>query len=423
MLGGVQSIVLPYYSAHRWFVAFSGGLDSCVLLHFLSHLDNTPPITAVYIHHGLQQAADDWQAHCQAMAESVGVEFLAIKVAVDASGNVEEHAREARYQAFSDLLMPEDCLFVGHHADDQAETFLYRLMRGAGLRGLAAMPKSRVLGQGVLVRPLLEVPLKQLEAYARQHQLAYVHDPSNDETHYDRNYLRHQVLPTLATRWPAMPKSIARSVGHLREAQILLDELAAEDCKKYATRQHQLPCFQLSDWCNLSAARQSNVLRYWLHQYGVVLSNQQYQQLQEEVIAAKADAMPVLLLEDKVIRRYQQALYICPKHEVARISPQLWHASKPLTLEGIGTFYLDTPCDVQLTVRPREGGEHIRLPNAKHHKKLKQVLQEAQIPPWLRDQLPLFYYEEQLIAVADILLADQAKERLQGARILRRNSD
>ncbi len=423
MLGGVKSFILPYYSARRWFVAFSGGLDSCVLLHLLSQLDDTPPITAVYVHHGLQQAADDWQEHCQTMAEDLGVDFTAIKVSVDTSGNIEEHAREARYQAFTDLLTENDCIFVGHHGDDQAETFLYRLMRGAGLRGLAAMPKSRPLGQGTLVRPLLEVPLEQLEAYAKQQQLSFVHDPSNDEDHYDRNYLRHRVLPTLAKRWPAMPSSIARSVAHLREAQVLLDELAAEDCQTYASTQHQLACFQLSQWQNLSAARQSNVLRYWLHQHDVLLSSKQYQQLVSDVIGAKADATPLLMLENKVIRRYQQTLYICPKQEPHEFIPQQWHTIKPLTLEGIGTFALDKPCDVTLSVRQRQGGEQIRLANAKQHKKLKHALQEAQIPPWLRDQLPLFYYEEQLIAVADMLLADKAAELLQGARIVRLNNE
>jgi len=246
-----------------------------------------------------------------------------------------------------------------------------------------------------------------------------VHDPSNDQLHYDRNYLRHRVLPALAERWPAMSQSLARSIAHLEEAQSLLDELAQADCRQFAAQRYQLPCFIFNDWQKLSPARQSNVLRYWLYKEGLLLSSQQFQQLIHDVIGAKDDASPQLVLQNNVIRRYQKALYICPRQEAVSIVPQHWHTIKPLTIAGLGVFTLDKPCDVLLMVKQREGGEKIRLPNAKQHKKLKQVLQEAHIPPWLREQLPLFYYEEKLIAVADLLLADKATELLQGAEIIR----
>src|SRR5690606_6680015 len=179
----------PWRNAPAWRVAFSGGLDSTVLLHLLTRfaqVHDTPPLRAVHIHHGLQAAAEGWPAHCQRLCDELGVELQVIHVQVVPGASIEQAARDARYAAFADVLEPDEVLLTGQHREGQAETLLFRLLRGAGLRGLAAMPAERGLGQGRLVRPLLAVSRAQLQAYADEHGLGWVEDPSNTDTAFAR---------------------------------------------------------------------------------------------------------------------------------------------------------------------------------------------------------------------------------------------
>lgn len=188
-----------------------------------------PPLRAIHIHHGLQAAADAWPAHCQAICDNFDVELQVIHVQVSPGASLEQAARDARYAAFSQVLGPGDILFTGQHRDDQAETLLFRLLRGAGLRGLAAMPGQRALGQGSLVRPLLACSRQHLQDYAQAQGLTWIEDPSNVDTQFARNYLRGEVMPHLQQRWPQASQNFARAAEHLGEALGLLDELAQED--------------------------------------------------------------------------------------------------------------------------------------------------------------------------------------------------
>ena len=190
----------PWRQAKRWRVAFSGGLDSTVLLHLLAHLaknHSLPALSAIHIHHGLQAAADAWPAHCQAICDALGVPLAIVHVHVDAGASLEQAARAARYGAFIEATQPGDVMLAAQHRDDQAETVLFRLLRGTGSRGLAAMPTQRPLGRGHLLRPLLDVSRAELEAYAREHRLLWIEDPSNADQQFSRNYLRQQVFPVL----------------------------------------------------------------------------------------------------------------------------------------------------------------------------------------------------------------------------------
>ncbi|NLC09122.1 MAG: tRNA lysidine(34) synthetase TilS, partial [Gammaproteobacteria bacterium] len=196
----------PWQRAPAWCVAFSGGLDSTVLLHILATQippSSRPALRAVYIHHGLQQAAEDWPAHCQSVCEQLGVALSVIKIKVAQQASVEQAARNARYAAYAEHLQPEELLLMAQHQDDQAETLLFRLLRGSGVTGLQAIPRQRALGQAHLLRPLLGIARQELEDYAQQHQLNWVEDPSNAEEYFDRNFLRRQIIPLLKQRWPA----------------------------------------------------------------------------------------------------------------------------------------------------------------------------------------------------------------------------
>lgn len=417
MPGGIDEQLLPYLTARHWYIAYSGGLDSSVLLHILAGFPQRPALTAVHIHHGLQADADSWQQHCQHQAAALGVDFRAIQVKVAADANVEANARAARYDALSALLQPGDCLFMAHHRDDQAETLLYRLLRGAGVRGLGAMSVTRPLALGTLVRPLLAMSRQQLLDYAHQQQLVYVDDPSNQQLQYDRNFLRHQVLPVLQQRWPAAVDNLARAAQHQQQAQSLLDEVAEEDLPALTDTALGCPRLHLLVWQQLSMARRHNALRYWLQQQGIALSAAQWQVLLDNVIDAAPDAMPQLQVAGKLLRRFDYALYLCPLTAEAGFTAFDWHTVKPCHIAGVGSFRLTQPGDLVLQVRARQGGEKIQLAGHTHQRKLKQLLQEMRVPPWQRDRLPLFFYQGKLIAVADLLVSEEAVRLLGEARI------
>ncbi len=192
----------PWRKAPAWHIAFSGGLDSTVLLHLLASAEALPPLSAVHVHHGLQSAADTWPSHCQSICDRLGVPLRVMRVQVQPGASLERAARDARYRAFTEVIGAGEVLLTGQHRDDQAETLLFRLLRGAGVRGAAAMPVHRPLAGGHLVRPLLDVSRTELVAYADEHQLKWIEDPSNADMQFSRNYLRHRVIPTLTERWP-----------------------------------------------------------------------------------------------------------------------------------------------------------------------------------------------------------------------------
>lgn len=261
----------PWRNAANWRIAFSGGLDSTVLLHLLVTLSQRqplPPLSALHVHHGLQAVAEAWPDHCRSVCAALGVPLDVVAVQVRPGPSVERAAREARYAAFVAAIHRNEVLLTAQHRDDQAETLLFRLLRGAGVKGLAAMPAQRPLGQGHLLRPLLDVPRAELEAYARQHGLSWIEDPSNDDHRYARNYLRQRVFPVLAKQWPQASTTLARSAAHMGEAQGLLDDLAQIDLAQAATPGAfdwlGLQSLALAPLRALSPARQRNALSHWL---------------------------------------------------------------------------------------------------------------------------------------------------------------
>lgn len=422
MLERLKQQVSPYLQARRWLVAYSGGLDSQVLLHALHVLcrenPEFPPLSAIHVNHQIQSLANDWEEHCRQQAMSLGVEYLSFRVDIDASRNIEEHARTARYQIFTDILQEGDCMFFAHHLQDQVETFFYRLFRGAGVKGLLAMTQARNLGNGLLVRPMLTFERADLELYASLHQLCYVEDPSNRDIGFDRNFIRHQVLPSVQTRWPAINTVIQRTITHFDEVNDLLDELAADDLNLMDPQGGPEPSIHLQPLLMYSPARQRNTLRYWLLKHGISLSSQQTVELFGSVVAAKEDAMPLLKAGNAVLRRYKARLYITA-NIVPGSTEMNWNGLQVCVVPGYGKLSLSMPVDVDLQVRFRKGGEEIKPVHDVHTRKLKTLLQEWDIPPWQRTCLPLVYCNGELIAVADLILSVNAKFCLQGAKIIR----
>ncbi|MEX0951514.1 MAG: tRNA lysidine(34) synthetase TilS [Gammaproteobacteria bacterium] len=409
LAGYLRQLSLP----QNFLLAYSGGMDSHVLLHALSCI--TAPgwsVAAVHINHGLHPAAGDWAQHCRQTCERLQVPITVIDI--DASPRAGESpeacARIARYTALGAHLAPGQVLLTAHHLDDQAETCLLQLLRGSGVRGLAAMPARQTFAKGEMVRPLLEINREELLVYARSEQLNWVEDNSNQDVQFDRNYLRQQVMPVLQARWPAANRSFSQSSRHAAEASELLDELAAGDLQR---GQHSTDQLDLRILSGLPALRSSNVLRYWLHSANVrPPGRKRLQEFVRQLQQANVDRTPRLVWDDVELCCYQHTLYLL-KALPYRLStdtlqcnikamPELPYGQ--LRLEhavgtGLAYHYLQ---DNNLRIRFRHGGEKIQLAGHAEHKTLKNILQEHKLPPWLRDFLPLIYYDNILVMIPGI---------------------
>ncbi|MBA1148149.1 tRNA lysidine(34) synthetase TilS [Ectothiorhodospiraceae bacterium WFHF3C12] len=391
-------------------VAYSGGRDSHVLLHLAVHarLD----VRAVHVDHGLHPDSGDWADHCEAVCRSLGVALTRKSVNVDAEGpsGPEAAARAARYRAFREILEPEAVMLTAHHRDDQAETVMLRILRGAGLRGLAGIPRERQLGRGWMLRPLLDVPRAEIDAYAREHALIWFDDPSNESPDPDRNYLRQFVMPAFESRWPAAAQMLGRLAGQAREDARLLDELADLDLKTCA----DADSVSVSALKRLDRARQRNVLRRWLRlRDRRPPSAARLEAGLDALLSAAADREPVLRWEEGLIRRYRDRLYLLgSRTTVPPEAVYAWDMAGVLVIPGIGRLSISETHEGErlsavlldredITVRLRRGGERIRLPGSAHHRPLKTLFQEAGVPPWERRRTPLVYAGDALACVGE----------------------
>lgn len=293
-------------------VGFSGGLDSTVLLHLLASSSSLHHrLVAVHVNHGISPNALSWQEHAARFCLGMGVPFSAHSVRIHQRANLEEEARKARYGVFSSLTASDACVILGHHLDDQAETLLLNLFRGAGVDGLAAMPQWGHCGAGDLFRPLLSCSRKQLEDYARAYQLSWIEDESNQDLHYSRNLLRHQIIPLLEKKWPGVAKNIARTALHCQQARANLEALAQVDCEALLTEDKALRLAPLKEW---TEERRANAVRFWLKEQGLPLpGTRTFLRLINEVLLARDDAMPLVSWGGIEVRRYRGCFYLDKK--------------------------------------------------------------------------------------------------------------
>ncbi|MGZ9737317.1 tRNA lysidine(34) synthetase TilS [Pseudomonas sp. GNP012] len=400
----------PWRNAATWRIAFSGGLDSTVLLHLLAHLAKTeslPALCAIHVHHGLQAVADAWPEHCRSVCATLGVSLQIVRVQVQPGASLERAARDARYHTFAEVTGPGDVLLTAQHRDDQAETLLFRLLRGAGVRGLSGMPRQRSLGKGHLLRPLLDVTRAELEAYASTHGLSWIEDPSNQDRQYSRNYLRHQVLPVLVQRWPQAVATMARSAAHLTEAQGLLEELADMDLRNANSVSEfawlGLRSLELASLAQLSDARQRNALSHWLEPLTRLPDTDHWSGWQD-LRDASGDACPVWRLADGELQRAGGRIWWLSGRWLRPLPVAgVWQDPRsPLVTPDNGTLSLTGQIpDGPLQIRYREGGEVMALPG-RGHRDLKRLLNESGVPSFVRGRLPLLYKDGQLLAVANL---------------------
>ena len=398
--------------AGRYSVAWSGGVDSTALLHGLLELGAVHPgmaLRALHVEHGLHVDAPRWARHCRTKAAELGVALEVLRVQVVTNGRgPEAAARQARYAALESRLAPGECLLTAHHLDDQAETVLLQLLRGAGPRGLSGMPAARPFGAGVHLRPLLGFGRDAIHAYACRARLEWLEDPANEDERFARSYLRRKVMPALRARWPRASRSISRAARHQAAAAALVEGAAAQAAGPLIEGE----CLRADGLAGLEAPLQHAVLCHWIRSRGFPLpGSARIATILDDVLHCRADAAPLVSWPGAELRRYRRRLYLlAPLEPLIPPCQPAWRTDRPFELPadlgslravpaiGAGIRAVDV-----LRVAFRAGGEHIRPVGAAHAKSLKKLLQESAIVPWMRGRVPLVYAPGGgLAAVADL---------------------
>lgn len=407
LLEVVRSLPTP----GRYWVGYSGGRDSSVLLHALASIEEQlpAPLAAIHVDHGLHPDSAHWAAHCRTVCRALGVpmEEQRLGLVRQPGDSMEQVARDARYHAIGERMEPGEMLLTAHHGDDQVETFLLQLLRGAGVSGLAAMPLLREWANGWLARPLLGYSRADLEGWAAEQGLGWQEDTANADLTIPRNYLRHEIIPRLKRRWPALVATTSRSASHCADAKELIEEVAWDDLAAAGlTSPWQLSLDSLS---SLSAARQRNLLRFWIRSQEVAVPGHQIiERILREVLHASGQSEPLVQWNGGEIRRYRNRLYLLPGLPPVPTQTLSWDGEKPLELpHGLGVLRFEQPAaQIQppLEVTFRREGLKCRPAGREGSRSFKRLCQDLAIPPWLRPLLPLLRYKGALVAVADYTL-------------------
>ena len=398
--------------AKRYLLAYSGGLDSHVLLHALSVLqsDLCIEILAVHVNHNISQHAEEWKVHAESVCDELGIKYKLIEVdaSIPSGKSPEDWARQLRYRALEEEVNCRDILFTAHHKDDQAETLLLQLLRGAGPKGLASMPKQRVFGGGLHIRPLLGFTRKSLHDYAQEHSLNWIEDDTNCDTRYDRNYLREKVLPILHGRWTGLSETLTRAATNQADVVNLLEDLAKVDMKVCYQQKYQ--SLDVNMMKKLSNLRQGNLVRYYIQSQSLPAPDRaKLAHILNDVVNSKHDAVACVSWNGAEVRRYAEhlvAIKPLPAHDVNEVVQ--WELNHPCKISGetldmkpgLGTGIKKDALSTSIKVSFRRGGEKIMPAGRKHHYELKKLFQEIGVPPWQRERIPLLFVDEKLIAVA-----------------------
>lgn len=393
-------------SVKRFYVAYSGGLDSQVLLHLMWTFQKKQTqyeLCAVHVHHGLHCDASEWQAHCERFCRRLSIPFEHFHV--DARPSVgespEAKARAMRYHILSSRITQDAVLMTAHHQDDQIETFFLQLFRGSGLKGLAGMSACTPFAKGHLLRPLLNFSRERLLVYANKHQFEWIEDPSNHDVNFSRNYLRHEILPLLQKRWPGLSRTVTRTMRYCKEMRRRLDsemKTLFEHCLTEDPAVLSMVALNKHDH-----QTQSEIIRQWLQYLKLPTPQKTHMdQILKTVVQSRDDAMPCVYFSGVVIRRFQQKLYVSRYSDVVREKQDfhlLWEGQTELELPG---------CSLRFVVRQQQGqgicrealtASPVFISSRRCGKSVKKRFQELSIPPWERSSIPFLYQGDRLVSI------------------------
>ena len=409
-LNSLKDFFNSYNKVSKFIVGFSGGLDSTTLLHVMHAFEL--PVHAVHINHNLFKDSDIWEQHCKEFCKQQGINLSVEHLTIDkvTKKSIEELARNARYQSLFQFVGEQDALVTAHHKNDLAETLILQLMRGSGPPGLAAMQKDSTTKYGRQLRPLLDCSRDDILEYADNNSLKWIEDPTNQNTDFNRNYVRMEILPRLMERWPATLQTLSRVVELQANTLQCLRDLANVDLSKAKTDDSHV--LNIGVLQTIHEVRLLNALRGWISNHAMrAPSKKLLEQIAKDIVYKQStDTSPVQTWEDGEIRRYRDRLYLMkplPEHDPSQVLK--WNINQPLLIESLGLSLSRSdleqnsvsipPGTDMLTIRFRQGGERLKPFGKKHHRSLKNLFQEADLPPWQRDRIPLIYYQDELISV------------------------
>ena len=388
-----------FSKANKVWIGFSGGVDSHVLLHALANqisVEQKQKLAVLHVHHGLSVNADAWLRHCESICENLGVSFLVERVQLETQASLEDAARNARYQAFQKCMGAQDVILLAHHAGDQVETVLFRILRGTGGKGLSGIPYERPLGYcgARLIRPLLAASKNDIEDYAQQHQLMWIHDESNVDERFTRNFLRQSIVPVLKERFPKMEQNIVSSAQRIATDYAMLSQFAQQQLVLWC---NEFGGLDLSYIVDKSIEERLFWWRHFLQDKGVSLPQAQLESV-ENMFSSAQDKQPEFEFSHGRIMRHQHAVYLLPPDEAVKLTALV---SGEMLLRPFDGICVSGSNACVLKARPQ--GESLMMPNGKT-RKLKKWLNEEAIPNWWREHLPYLYLDNALVAIGDLWL-------------------
>lgn len=431
----VTQYVEQHASITHFWVAYSGGVDSHVLLALMADLRDkrkTFTLSAVHVDHGLQAASASWAAHARRTCAKLNVPLEVCKCTVEeGSRGPEAAARRARYLQFASVLETGQHLLLAQHAEDQAETFLLQALRGSGPDGLAGIPVKRVFGKGVMARPLLSCSQESVQDNAYRLRLEWIEDPSNEHLQFDRNFLRLRIIPLIKTRWPAAAQTLSRSAMRSAAASQALMSMAQQDLD--GVKVSGKPELRIAALKKLPRERTFTAIRLWVRQRGLQMPRlQDLLQVHSDLINSRHDSNGIVNVRDYEFRRSKDSLYLLMPQAAPKPFRYTWHAPfEDLFISETGSTITLGECYRQgirlpdsgfVTVKSRAGGELIRVGNPAFHKSVKKVLQESPVPPWQRETVPLIYINKTLAAVWQLAVAVDYRRKTSVGNVVERQT-
>jgi len=399
--------------SRKFLLAFSGGVDSVVLLDLLVNvLKESDALRIIHINHNLNEHSNDWAQFSSEVCEKYDLPLICESVEPKRHGKgLEADARELRYQSFRDVIQDDEYLLTGHHQDDQMETLLYRIFRGTGIDGLMAIRREIKFGKGFLYRPMLNISREKIEEYAQLKNLKWIYDSSNDDSSYDRNFLRKDIIPLIKKRWPSVENKVSRLSVIAEQNQLLLNELAIEDVGQLKNYNH----LDIETLSEKSYPRIINIFRFMIKKNNMSVPSMQVLNEGIKTLMHSKSKSPSMTWNDNTIRRYKHRLYFLNSalNSPNDLSNEMsWDIKKTINLgKNLGSIqarFLNgegislNRCPSNLAIKYRKGGEEIKPSGHKITKSLKNLFQENNVLPWVRDKIPLIYVDQELISVGDL---------------------